>query len=99
MAQPIYKVFLFKMKDSYYQLTQEERDKLMAKGDEIRKKVGGEAVIACVSLLCSENWLAWGVEKFPDIEAAQKHAQLLWETDWYKYFDAVSYLGTEMAEG
>ena len=96
MAQPIYKVFMVNMKDAYYKLSPEERDKFDKKVEEALKKVGGERIVACYSSWCSENWLGWGVEKFPDIEAVQKHAQLLLELELANYIESTSYLGTEM---
>jgi hypothetical protein len=55
-------------------------------------------VVACFSSWCSENWILWGVEKFPNIEAVQKHAQILFEKDWFKYTESISYLGTKATE-
>jgi hypothetical protein len=96
MAQPIYKVWMFKPKDAWYKLSPEEQQKLLAKSEEALKKVGGERMIVCYSSWCSEAWVAWGVEKFPDIEAAMAHGQLLLEANQYQYIDGLSYLGTEV---
>ncbi len=74
MAQPIYKVFMMKYTESWYKLSKEEQDKLMAKAAEALKQVGGESLMMQVCFWCSENWLAWGVEKFPSLEAVQQHA-------------------------
>jgi len=95
MAQPIYKVWLMKPKDAYYKLSPEERDKMQTKSAEALKKVGAESVVGCYSVWCSENWMGFGVEKFPDYEAVRKHSQLLLEMDWYNYIESTSYLGTE----
>jgi hypothetical protein len=96
MAQPIYKVYLMKWKDAWYKLTPEEQEKLLNKVEQAMKEVGGEFVLLCNSKWCSENWQAWGVEKFPDIEAVQKHTQLLLDLNWYNYDESISYLGTEV---
>lgn len=96
MAGPIYKVYLAKFKGAYYKLSKEERDELMKKGEEALKSAGGERIVDCVSMWCSENWLGFGVEKFPDLEAVQKYSMLLFELDWFNYLEATTYLGTEM---
>jgi hypothetical protein len=96
MAGPIYSVFMMKYTDAWYKLSADERAKLAAQGEEALKKVGGERLVACVSVWCSEEWLGWGVEKYPDIDAVQNHAQLLWNFGWYNYIESKSYLGVEM---
>lgn len=98
MAGPIYKVFLMKNKNSFYKLPQNEQQELSRKGEDALKSVGGERVVMCASMWSSENWLGFGVEKFPDIEAVQKHSQALFELNWFNYFESVSYLGTELPE-
>jgi hypothetical protein len=50
----------------------------------------------CVSFWSSEEWLGWGVEKYPDIEAVQKHAETLYNLKWFEYIESNTYLGTEM---
>jgi hypothetical protein len=96
MAQPIYKVFIMKYKEPWYKLTTEEQNKLFAQGEEALKQVGAESIIMCVSFWSSEEWLGWGVEKYPDIEAVQKHAETLYNLKWFEYIESNTYLGTEM---
>jgi hypothetical protein len=96
MTQPIYKVWFAKFKEPWYKLTTEEQNKLMAQNAEAAKQVGVEEILMCNSIWSSEEWPGWGVEKFPDIDAVQKHAQLLYDLKWYEYIEAKSYLGTEM---
>jgi hypothetical protein len=96
MAQPIYKVFIMKYKEPWYKLTTEEQNKLASQGAEALKQVGAESIITCISFWSSEEWLGWGVEKYPDIEAVQKHAEILFGLNWYEYIEAESHLGTEM---
>ena len=95
MSKPIYKVFLLNLKEAYHELSPEEQKELGEKGIQALEEVGGKRVIACGSVWCSENYQGWGVEKFPDIEAVHKHAELLSKLNWYRYFDSTSYLGTE----
>jgi hypothetical protein len=98
MAQPIYKVFFMKYKEPFYKLTTEEQNKLQAQGEAALKQVGAERIVACMSFWTNEQWLGWGVEKYPDIEAVQKHAMALYDLKWFEYFDSITYLGTEMPQ-
>jgi hypothetical protein len=99
MGKPIYKVWLGKYKVAWYELSPEEKQKHSEKLLQALAEAGGEEVITCMSVWSSENYLGWGVEKFPDIEAAQKHAELLMELNHYKYIESTSYLGTEFPRG
>jgi hypothetical protein len=96
MAQPIYKLWFVKYKGPWYRLTAEEQGSLMAKNAESLKKLGVELLIACTSVWASEEWLAWGVEKYPNLEAAQKHAEYLFSINWFDYIESKTCLGTEM---
>lgn len=85
MAQPIYKVWFMKYKESWYKLTTDEQNKVLAQNAESLKQVGGEVILVRVSGWSSEEWLAWGVEKFPNIEAVQEHADNLFSMNWFEY--------------
>jgi hypothetical protein len=95
VSGPIYKVWLGKFKDAFYELSEDEQNKLGEKVGQALVQAGGETVIMCNAAWGSENYQGWGVEKFPDIEAVQKHTELLIELNWYHYMDSTSYLGTE----
>ena len=74
----------------------EERYKIDEKVTQALEQVGGERIIVCNSAWGSDKWQLWGVEKFPDIEAIQKHDMLLWKLNWYHYIESTFYLGTEL---
>jgi hypothetical protein len=95
MAKPIYKFFVVRPTAAWYELSQEERNGLFAKGQKALEKVGGKGVIYCNSSWSSEAWPMCGVEEFPDIEAVQKLAEIHVEMDWHRYLVAETVLGTE----
>jgi hypothetical protein len=95
MSKPIYKSFLIRPKDAWYQLSQEQQDKLFAKLGEALEKVGGKPVLYCDSRWSSEQWQWFGVEEFPDIAAVQKLSEIHSELNWHRYIDSFSVLGTE----
>ena len=94
MAGPIYKLWMAKFTEAWYQLSQEEQSSLLAKVNEALEQVGGKRSIYCESAWSSEQWLGFGVEEFPDIEAVQKHTALLNELNWPRYITSMTLLGT-----
>ena len=70
MAGPIYKLWMFRPTEAWYQSSKEEQDNFSNKIDEDLEKVGGKRLIACTPTWSTERWLLFGVEEFPDIEAA-----------------------------
>jgi hypothetical protein len=95
MAQPIYKLFLARHTEAWHQLAQDEQNQLVTKVNEALEMVDGKRLILCTSGWASEQWPFWGVEQFPDIEAVQKHAELLNELNWLRYLETMTVLGTE----
>lgn len=94
MAQPIYKVFMVRPTAAWHQLSQDERDRLMAKVSGALEQVGGKFVVLCDSSWSSEEWPFFGVEEYPDLEAVQAHARLLNELNWFRYIESTTALGT-----
>ena len=95
MAGPIYKLWLFKYTEAWHQLSEEEQNSYFAKLQKDYEKVGGKLIIACRSAWSAEQWVAFGLDEFPDIEAVQKHIELLNEHDHFRYIESVSMLGTK----
>jgi hypothetical protein len=95
MAEPIYKVFMGRFLEAWYQLSQEEQKGLIAKLDESLEKVGGKRPILCNSSWSSDQWLFAGVEEFPNIEAVQKYMAALQELKWFRYCESTNVLGTK----
>jgi hypothetical protein len=95
MAGPIYKTFQASFSEAWYQLSKGEQESLIAKVNEALEKVGGKSVVLCDSSWSSEEWQYFGVEVYPDIEAVQKHSELLRAFDWLRYLKSSTLLGTE----
>ena len=96
MAKPIYKVFLGRPTEAWHQLSKEEQDSIFAKTNQALEKVGGKSVLVCDSSWATEQWVFFGVEVYPDIEAVQKFTEMLNELNWFRYMEAISTVGTEM---
>ena len=96
MAQAIHHLYLVKPTEAWHQLTREEQDNLFAKAAEALAQVGGKALVLCNSRWASEQWPFWEVEQYPNIEAVQKHEELLGAFNWYRYMESMTLLGTEV---
>ena len=91
----VYKMFQMKWTEAWYQLSEDEQSALLDKVTEAREKVGGSVVILCDGTWSNEEWLGFGVEEFPSVEAVQQHSKLLDELNWMRYIDSRSMIGTE----
>jgi hypothetical protein len=93
---PIYKLWMMKrFTGAWWQLSEQERHSLRVKVQDALKQVGGKQILQCHSAWSTEEWTHFGVEEFPNIEAVQKHTQLLHELNWPRYVESVSVLGTK----
>jgi hypothetical protein len=79
----------------WYQLSEEEQNAHGAKVEDALAEVGGKRIITCVTGWSDEKWIAYGVEEFPSVEAAQQHAQMLFDIGHLRYTEGESTLGTE----
>jgi hypothetical protein len=93
---PIYKFWQATFNEAWYQLSKEEQGQRLAKVQAALEQVGGKVVVLCDSSWSNEEWSGFGVEEFPDIEAVQKHTQLLNALNWNRYLRGTSMLGTKL---
>ena len=91
MAEPIYKFFMARFSEAWYQLSEEEQKSFVAKLDEALEKAGGKRPIICDSSWSSDQWLFAGMEEFPNIEAVQNYMATVKELT-FPVFGSVSAL-------
>jgi hypothetical protein len=96
MSGPIYKVFLFRNTEAYYQASEAERNEFLSKLEAAFQKVGGKRLVMCNSYWSSDQWSIFGVEVFPDIEAVQQYSEAMNELNMPRYVESMSVLGTEL---
>ena len=95
MPQPIYKLFMGRFSEAWYQLSKEEQNSLLAKLNEALEKAGGKRPILCDSSWSSDQWSFGGIEEFPNIEAVQKFTAALKELNWFRHCEGNIVLGTK----
>lgn len=97
-SKPIYKLYLMKPKEAWFALTKDEQRALIKSDSELSQKMmrqfGGRAVLSCDCFWSTEDWLLFGVEEYPDIEAVQESTRAFREMGWFKYFESRILLGT-----
>ena len=94
MAEPIYKLFMARFLEPWYQLSQEEQKSLLAKLHEALEKLGAKTIVHCNTYWSSDQWMWAGVEEFPNLEAVQKYMATLQELNWARYAEGSNVLGT-----
>jgi hypothetical protein len=94
MAGPIYKLWMAKPKEAWFALTPEEQKAYIGKLMTARANVGGKEVITCDPSWSTNPWTVFGVDEYPDLDAALQIAKRLDELEYARYFEPVSMLGT-----
>jgi hypothetical protein len=80
--------------EAWYQLSEEERDRLWARVRNIDERAGGKWQLLCSSRWADEEVYGWGVLEYPNMEAYQRKVAELEELGWWRYFSAKTILGT-----
>jgi hypothetical protein len=71
-----------RLTEAWHQLSQEEQQRLLGLGRQALDTAGGKTLVICSAAWSNERWPFFGVEEFPDMEAVQRHTQLLSEFNW-----------------
>lgn len=93
----IYQLFLYRRDtEAQAQLSQADRDALWAREGETRE--GAQLIVGADSYWATEEYQAFGVFIYPDIDAVQRHFAGLQVIQWPRYVRARSLLGTLWGE-
>jgi hypothetical protein len=96
VAQSIYKLWQGRFTEAWHQLPQQEQQRLLSQVMDALNAVGGRELVVCDAAWSNERWPFFGVEEFPDLEAVQRHEQILIDLNWARYIESRSTLGTEL---
>ena len=94
MAETIYQLFVMRPTEAWYQLSKEEREKLLAKQAESSEKAGAKNIVFADAAWSNEEWMYFGVNQYPDLKALQEHTQRLDENQWFRFVKSKVILGT-----
>lgn len=95
MDGPIYRLWMIRdHTEAKRQLSKEEWADFKAKRDAILEEVGGKRIVISYSRWSGE-FMAFGVTQYPDFEALRECIDRWNKMDFFRYYDAVSLLGSE----
>lgn len=93
---PVYKLWQGRFTEAWHQLPQEEQQRMLGLVQQALDAAGGKELVICSAAWSNERWPFFGVEEFPEMEAVQRHTQLLTELTWGRYMDSRTTLGTQL---
>jgi hypothetical protein len=93
--KPIIRVYFAKIKEAFYNLSEEEKIEFMRKDRKNLDELGCKVLMMCDCRWSNEEWNFFGVEEWPSIEALEKRAKFEYEElENYRYVESKTYLGT-----
>lgn len=99
MSQTVYKFWrINRSTEAWEQLSREEQDALFEQVGNSLAGVGGKWLVRCDSYWANEACIAWGVDQFPNLEAAVTHGENLRKINWNRYLESETILGTPIAD-
>ena len=96
MAPPVYKLWQGRFTEAWHQLPQQEQQSLLSQVMAALNTAGGKELVMCSAAWSNERWPFFGVEEFPDLEAVQRHEQILTDLNWARYIESRTTLGIEL---
>jgi len=96
MEGPVYKFFRIRMTEAWYQLSEEERNGILAQEAEIRAKLGVTNLAWCNSGWNNERWELFGIHEYPDMDTMRKHYDGMVSKGMFRYMDSETMLGTKV---
>jgi hypothetical protein len=85
--------------NAWYALPAAEQDQWNTKLGQAHQQFGSKVELICTSAWSGEEFLAWGLESFPSLEALQGRTLALYQMGWFKYASAISQLGVRWPTG
>jgi hypothetical protein len=90
---PIYRAYLARLTAYGHSLSPEKLEEVGGRSIEESRKHGGILLAAAYTRWNNEEWETFGIERYPDMEAVVRYSQYLSTTNWYKVWEARSFLG------
>jgi hypothetical protein len=97
MAQTVYKLWQGRFTEAWHQLSQDEQQRMLGQVIQALETAGGKELVLCNAAWSNERWPVFGLEEFPDVEAVQRHEQVLIDLNWGRYIESRTTLGTQLA--
>ena len=82
--------------EAWHQLAERDQQRLLGQVTEALDTTGSKELVICDAAWSNERWPFFGIEEFPDLDAVQRHAQILTDLNWARYMKSRTILGTEL---
>jgi chlorite dismutase len=92
MGQPVLLLFMSRMKDSWYELSEEERDALMDKYQQADDEIGVKHLADGSCEWSTPEYHFIGAREYPSIKAIQKHFDVLREIGFADHVEKNTYV-------
>ena len=93
--KPIIRLLFAKIKEVFYNLSEEEKMEFMVKDRKNLDELEGKVLMMIDCRWSNEEWNYIGVEEWPSLEALEKRAKFEYEElESYRYVESKTYLGT-----
>jgi hypothetical protein len=93
--KPIIRLFFAKIKEAFYNLSEEEKMEFMRKDRENLDELGCKVMMMIDCRWSNEEWNFVGVEEWPSLEALEKRAKFeKEELKGFRFVESKTYLGT-----
>ena len=92
--KPIIALYLWKPKEAWFRLSEEEQKELTDETLKSIEEVGGKRIVNCYCRWSNPEWDMFAVFEYPNIEAVQNLAKPQGELEVFRYVEMKAYLGT-----
>jgi hypothetical protein len=93
--KPIIRLLFAKIKEAFYELSEEDQQKFMIKDRKNLDELGCNVIMMIDCRWSNEEWNYLGIEEWPDLEALEKRAKFEnEELEKFRYIEAKTLLGT-----
>ena len=93
--KPIIRLFFAKIKEAFYELSEEEKIEFMVKDRKNLDELGCKVLMMIDCRWSNEEWNYIGIEEWPSLEALEKRAKFEYETlNKFRIVKSKTYLGT-----
>jgi len=93
--KPIIRLYFARIKEAYYNLSEEERSEFMRKDRRQMDELGMKLIMTIDCRWSNEEWDFAGVEGWPSIEALERRARFeKEELETFRYVESKTILGT-----
>lgn len=98
MSKPIQVLYLIKRKESWYQLSYEEKNIIGLQTLEATVKAGGKRLTICDSTWSSGECEFFELTEFPNLSAIQQRIDFYEQAEMFRYYEISTVLGFEMTK-